>query len=28
VADLQIDQATGTLYAGTHGRGIWQLALR
>jgi hypothetical protein len=28
VADLQIDQAAGTLYAGTHGRGIWQLALR
>ena len=27
IADLKIDQASGTLYAGTHGRGIWKVAL-
>jgi hypothetical protein len=27
IADLKIDQASGTMYAGTHGRGIWKIAL-
>lgn len=28
VTDLKIDQGSGTLYAATHGRGIWSLSLR
>lgn len=28
ITDLKIDPSSHTLYAGTHGRGIWQLALQ
>jgi len=27
VAGVNIDQSTGTLYAATHGRGIWSLSI-